>query len=188
MKQPASMPKRTFLNDIFDLFETVMMAFALMWVALIFLFTTVVVNGSSMDSSLRDEQRLVIAPVFFNIQPRDIVVIRRDHGDPPIIKRVIAMEGQTVDVDFDSGLVHIDGVLLDEPYLTEPIENPYLNERSDMMQFPAVVPEGHIFVMGDNRNHSSDSRFLEIGMVPQDHVFGEVIFRIFPLRDLGVPD
>lgn len=193
MKQPQTQQKRTILNDLFDLLETVMMAFALMWVVLTFFFTTVIVDGYSMESTLHDQQRLVIAPVFFTIEPRDIVVIRRDatlpgaEPPPPIIKRVIAMEGQTVDVDFDSGRVTIDGVVLEEPYLTEPIENPSLKERSDMLSFPAVVPEGHIFVMGDNRNHSSDSRFQDIGMVREDQVFGEVVLRIFPLREFGVP-
>ena len=102
--------------------------------------------------------------------------------DEPIVKRVIATEGQTVDIDFEQGLVYVDGELLDEPYINEPTYLSYA-ESGQALEYPAVVPEGCIFVMGDNRNHSADSRFAPVGMVDQRDVLGKVLGVIVPGKD-----
>ena len=99
--------------------------------------------------------------------------------EEPIVKRVIATEGQTVDIDFASGSVYVDGELLEEDYINEPT---YVEEGT---QFPLTVPEGSIFVMGDNRNHSSDSRSSDLGTVDTRYVIGKAVFLLFPGADEG---
>lgn len=99
-----------------------------------------------------------------------------------MVKRVIATEGQTIEIDFDRGRVYVDGELLDEPYIAEPTHN-----QLDF-QGPQTVPEGCVFVMGDNRNASSDSRRAQIGMVDERLIVGKVLLRVFPFDSIGVPD
>ena len=109
----------------------------------------------------------------------DIVIIQKGtfaDGDP-IVKRVIATEGQTVDIDFANGIVYVDGEALDEPYINEPT---YTDEGTE---FPLTVPEGSIFVMGDNRNRSDDSRNAELGTVDTRYVIGRAVFLLFPGAD-----
>ena len=109
-------------------------------------------------------------------QHGDIIVASKKSFDDgsPIIKRVIATEGQVVDIDFDLGIVYVDGVALDEPYTSTP------TNISEGITFPLTVEEGHIFVMGDNRNLSKDSRSSEIGLIDCREVLGKAIFLIFP--------
>ena len=131
--------------------------------AVVLLFTFVIrligVDGHSMVPTLQDGDRLLVlnAMLDSDYQYGDIVVLRKDTFlEEPIVKRVIATEGQTVDIDFVSGAVYVDGELLEEDYINEPT---YVEEGTE---FPLTVPEGSIFVMGDNRNHSSDSRSSDL--------------------------
>ena len=147
-----------------------------------FLFTFVVrlvtVEGHSMEPTLVEHDRLVIQTLNYEPEVGDIVVIKLPDMNA-LIKRVIAVGGQTVDIDFDNGIVYRDGIELDEPYIMEP------TYRSKDMVFPAEVPEGCVFVMGDNRNHSSDSRDMTVGMVPVERVIGKAVFRFMPLETVG---
>ena len=97
----------------------------------------------------------------------------------PIIKRIVATEGQRVDIDFVEGIVYVNGEALDEPYTHTPTNRHY------DMEFPLTVPEGHVFVMGDNRNGSYDSRASEIGFVDTRYVLGKAYLRVFPFDALG---
>ena len=109
----------------------------------------------------------------------DIVVLRKEAFlEEPIVKRVIATEGQTVDSDFDAGVVYVDGQALEEDYINEPT---CLEEGTE---FPLTVPEGSIFVMGDNRNHSNDSRDSRLGTVDARYVIGKAVFLAFPGPDI----
>ncbi len=141
-----------------DLYEWIQ-ALVCSVLAVVLLFTFVVrligVDGHSMVPTLQDGDRLLVLNSMLDddYQYGDIVVLRKDtFMTEPIVKRVIATEGQTVDIDFASGSVYVDGELLEEDYINEPT---YVEEGTE---FPLTVPEGCIFVMGDNRNHSSDSR------------------------------
>ena len=110
----------------------------------------------------------------------DIVVLRKESFmEEPIVKRVIATEGQVVDIDFTSGSVFVDGVQLHEGYINE------LTYKNDGTEFPLRVPEGSIFVMGDNRNHSNDSRDAHLGTVDVRYVIGRAVFLIFPGPDVS---
>ena len=152
--------------------------------AVVLLFTFVVrligVDGHSMVPTLQDGDRLLVLNSLWDsdYEYGDIVVLRKESFlEEPIVKRVIATEGQTVDIDFASGNVYVDGELLEEDYINEPT---YVEEGTE---FPLTVPEGSIFVMGDNRNHSSDSRSSDLGTVDTRYVIGRAVFLLFPGAD-----
>ena len=135
-----------------------------------------------MIPTLQNGERLVISNLFYEPTAEDIVVLcgeaDREEGKN-LIKRIIATEGQTIDIDFEAGEVYVDGQKLDEPYILEPT---YLDEGTE---FPLTVPEGEIFVMGDNRNGSRDSRSLTVGTVKEEYIVGRVLFRFFPFDRFG---
>lgn len=145
------------------------MVMAMVAVSLIFTFVVrmIRVDGESMVPTLQDGQRLLITS--FPYQPRygDIIVTDSYTAyGKPLVKRVIGMEGDTIDIDFQNGVVYRNGEALDEPYTAEPT---YLQES---VEFPVTVPEGCLFVMGDNRNHSTDSRDLRVGFIYVNDVLG----------------
>ena len=143
------------------------------------------VDGHSMVPTLQDGDRLLVltAPWCGDYQYGDVVVLRKQSFlAEPIVKRVIATEGQTVDIDFSAGVVYVDGEALDEPYINEPT---YVEEGTE---FPLTVPEGSVFVLGDNRNHSSDSRDSSLGTVDTRYVIGKAVFLLFPGADEGTTE
>ena len=152
---------------------------------MVLLFTFVLrlirVDGESMRETLQDGDILVAVSRYLagDLEQGDIVIVRDAYfkDGQPIVKRVIATEGQTVDIDFEAGVVYVDGEALDEPYINEPT---YMEEGTE---FPLTVPEGCIFVMGDNRNHSSDSRDSRLGTVDTRCVLGKAVFLAFPGAD-----
>ena len=153
--------------------------------AVVLLFTFVVrligVDGHSMVPTLQDGDRLLVTTSLLSgeYQYGDIVIIQKGSfaGGEPIVKRVIATEGQTVDIDFVTGTVYVDGEALQEDYINE------LTFTEEGTEFPLTVPEGSIFVMGDNRNGSSDSRDYRLGTVDTRYVIGKAAFLIFPGPD-----
>lgn len=145
-----------------------------------FLIRLIGVDGRSMVPTLQNGDRLLVLSSLLDhdYEYGDIVVLREESFlEEPIVKRVIATEGQTVDIDFEAGIVYVDGEALDEPYINEPT---YMEEGTE---FPLTVPEGGIFVMGDNRNHSSDSRDSRLGTVDTRCVLGKAVFLAFPGAD-----
>ena len=154
--------------------------------AVVVLFTFVIrligVDGHSMVPTLQDGDRLLVlnSMLYDDYKYGDIVVLRKNAFlEEPIVKRVIATEGQTVDIDFSSGSVYVDGLLLKEDYINE------LTFLEEGTEFPLTVPEGSIFVMGDNRNDSDDSRDNLIGPIDEDYVLGKAFFSIFPFSKFG---
>ncbi|MBQ8264255.1 MAG: signal peptidase I [Oscillospiraceae bacterium] len=171
-------------SELFDWMQCIV--FALIFCILVFLFLgrTVGVIGGSMENTLFEGERLVISKLFYTPEYGDIVVLRQDtFRNEPIVKRVIATEGQTVDIDFEECVVYVDGVALDEPYTKEYGNYTYYDAQD--FEDEVTVPEGCVFVMGDNRNGSTDSRTDSIGFVDTRKILGKVIFRIAPLDRMG---
>ena len=139
------------------------------------------VDGHSMLNTLQHGDRLLVvnSMLYHDYKYGDIVILRKNgvFDDDPIVKRVIATGGQTVDIDFGEGVVYVDGEALEEDYIREPT---YTAEGTE---FPLTVPEGSIFVMGDNRNGSSDSRDYRLGTVDTRYVIGKAAFLLFPGAD-----
>lgn len=160
-----------YLKDICYMVAVVMLLFT-------FCFRFVIVSGDSMFDTLVDGDYLIVVQEHIGGQPEqgDIVVAAMDRfmDGKPIVKRVVATEGQTVDIDFRSGVVYVDGVALDEPYTFT------ATNLSEGTQFPLVVEEGCVFLMGDNRNESRDSRDPLIGQVDRREILGKAVFLLIP--------
>ena len=151
-------------------------------VVLVFTFAVrmIGVDGHSMVPTLQNGDRLAVTAGLLagTYRPGDIVVLRKDSFlDEPIVKSVIGVGGQTVDIDLSTGSVFVDGKLPNEPYISE------LTFREEGTRFPLTVPEGSIFVMGDNRNHSNDSRDARLGTVDTGYVIGRAVFLLYPGPD-----
>ncbi len=144
-----------------------------------FLFRVVTVTGKSMLPNFVEGEKVVVTSLGHRLEQGTVVVVT-NVLEEPIIKRVIATEGQTVDIDYETGVVYVDGEPLDETQFG--IENgitthPY--DGYEAIVFPQTVPEGCVFVLGDNRNVSRDSRYTEVGMIDTRHIIGKPCFRSF---------
>ena len=163
-----------YLHDVIYMLSVILIIFLL-------IFRVIVVSGSSMRTTLVDGDYLLLSGNFLYGKPEygDIVVVSKEGYDDgkPIVKRVIATQGQTVDIDFDAGIVFVDGQALDEPYVNTPTNLP------EGVSFPLQVEENCYFVMGDNRNNSRDSRSPEIGQVDRREILGKAFFLMFPGTD-----
>ncbi len=181
------------LGVIFEWAETFIFSLAAVVLIFTLAFKMVLVDGDSMNDTMLDGDRLIVSNLFYTPKAGDVVVLDVSYKnfpdyaahlkDMPLIKRVIATEGQTVDIDRNTWTVLVDGEPLDESAY-------YVNYEGGLMKsgditYPHTVADGCVFVMGDNRNHSSDSRTSIIGDVDARHIVGKVIFRIFPLNKIG---
>ena len=166
----------------------------------IFFWSNVRVEGHSMESTLQDQDKLFMTDLFYTPERGDIVIIDNDAShtfdengnlvegqglstvttEKRLIKRIIAVGGETLDINFDDGTVTIDGTVLDEPY----INNLTLNDAG-AFSYPITIPDGYYFVMGDNRQHSSDSRYPMVGLVAKDQIMGKAILRFAPISKFG---
>ncbi|MEE0840688.1 MAG: signal peptidase I [Acutalibacteraceae bacterium] len=181
------------VKEVFEWVEVVVSAMFAVVIIFTLLFRVATIIGDSMENTFFEGQKVIITNWFYTPKAGDVVVVSRnaqnnafaDDDQGPIIKRVIATEGQQVNIDFVTGIVYVDGVALDEPYTKTPT-----NLKYDV-DFPVYVPEGHIFCLGDNRNESLDSRSSRIGnggMIDTRYVLGKVTLRILPLDKFGGVD
>lgn len=185
--------KESFFSWVNTLFASIIAAMLI----LIFVFRMNVVVGESMEPTLYENERLILFQLGYEPQYGDIVAIRADNipnqltGEMGelIIKRVIGLEGDVIDIDSATGIVYRNGEALDEPYIAESIDAAHLGN----LTYPITVSENCIFVLGDNRNHSLDSRFADngytdtfVGCVDEDFVLGKAVLRIWPLDRFGV--
>ena len=167
--------------EIYDWLSSIMGAVLFCVFLFVFGFRMIGVDGRSMQPTLYTGDQVIISNLFFTPKTGDVIVFRKESfKHEPLVKRVIAVEGQTVNIDFQRGVVIVDGVELDEPYTETDT-----NTRSDFVG-PVTVPEGHLFVMGDNRNVSLDSRDDDVGFVDVRYVLGKVHFVMLPFSNLGV--
>lgn len=166
--------------------EEIMAAVVVVVLIFTFFLRIVTVSGTSMYPNYHDGDRLIITNSFNQDVKQGDVVVLVNVLEEPIIKRVIATEGQQVDINFETGTVYVDGEALDESQFG--LENGITVETNAPLEhtsFPATVPEGHIFVLGDNRLVSEDSRYTEVGMVDVRKVLGKAEFRLFPFDRFG---
>ncbi len=171
----------SFKDELFDWVQNVAVILTAIVLIFIFAFRIVGVDGESMMPTLKDKDWLIISDLFYAPEKGDIVVLAKESfmDGKMIVKRVIATEGQTVDIDFSEGTVSVDGRVLDEPYTADG------TYRNLGMVFPVTVPEGCVFVLGDNRNYSADSRDLRLGMVEEECIIGRLLIRILPIKSFG---
>lgn len=163
---------------MYDAIESVKGAVIVVFLIFAFVFRAVGVDGDSMYPTLKDGDWVAVSGVTANIESGDIIVSTQPwERNVPIVKRVIAVGGDTVYIDFDDNAVYVNGEKLYEPYIAE-----LTRVRYDI-DFPITVDEGKLFVMGDNRNVSLDSRSSKIGMIDERYVLGKVIFRFYPSVD-----
>lgn len=185
--------KNNATKEAFEWIEVIVSALLVVVIVFTFVFRVATIVGDSMQNTFFEGQKVIITNWFYTPKAGDVVVVSRNaenngeatNENGPIIKRVIAVEGQQVDIDFMNGIVYVDGVALDEPYTKTPT-----NLKGDV-EFPVIVPEGHVFCLGDNRNESLDSRFSRIGdggMIDKRYILGKVTLRILPFKDFGKVD
>ncbi len=167
-------------SETYDWIQCLVSALLICVLVFAFFVRIIGIKGSSMVPTFENRDSVIISNLFFTPQYGDVVVLRKDtFQKEPIIKRVIATEGQTIDIDFNAGIVYVDGKALDEPYVNSPTNN--------QLDFTGkvTVPENCVFVMGDNRNDSTDSRSSLIGCVDKRYIMGKVLLRILPLNKFG---
>ena len=168
--------------ELYMLLHDLVYILAVVTLVFVFAIRLVGVDGDSMYPTLHNTDYLALLSNVFYGEPEqgDIVVMTVPYFEnEPIVKRVIATEGQTVDIDFEQGIVYVDGKALDEPYINEPTYRSFA-EIGMGLEYPVTVTEGHLFVMGDNRNASDDSRFAPVGLVDERDVLGKVLLIALP--------
>ncbi len=189
--KPDQEKKFSFLHEVLDILETMLISVFVVLLLFTYLIRPVTVDGRSMNPTLLDGDKLVMYRLMYEPKQGDIVVVANYEGhvldgndnvvesgfslNENIIKRVIAVADQTVMVDEVEGNVYVDGVALHEDYINE---RTLTNDGAFI--YPITVPPGYIFVMGDNRNHSTDSRSSAVGLVPVKDVLGKAFFRYYP--------
>lgn len=169
--------------EAYEWIECIVFGIVLIFVLLSCFFRLTYVNGISMEETLHNKDLLLISDFLYEPKTGDIVVLH-DPSLPgiysePLVKRIIATEGQVIDIDFDTWTVTVDGNIIDEPYIK------LANDQTvtSVLSFPLTVPENKVFVMGDNRNHSGDSRI--IGTIDERCIIGKVYLRLKPFSEAG---
>ncbi len=192
--------KGSFLNDVAEMLETILVSIFVVIMLFGYVIRPVTVDGDSMNNTLQDGDRLIMSDMFYKPKYGDIVVVDNKKAyllnddntvktssglpeDKRLIKRIIATGGQTVDIDFTSGVVSVDGEALEESSYaydyTLNINTNYATTTDEgAFAYPIVIPEGYCFVMGDNRKNSTDSRSAFVGLIPEDAILGKAVWRI----------
>ncbi|MBQ8181897.1 MAG: signal peptidase I [Ruminococcus sp.] len=197
-EQSDSENNKKLVNDILDIVESTFTTIFAIMMIFTYLLHPVNVKGESMMPTLKDYDRILMTTVYFNLEYGDIVIVDNDmaydldaNGEPVevnidgkqlkecIIKRIIAVGGQTIDIR--DGKVYVDGKEIDEPYIMSGAKTNSLSAFSD--SYPITIPEGYYFVMGDNREHSSDSRHPDVGLIKKSQVYGKALVRYAPFSE-----
>lgn len=171
------------MRDWMMLFHDLVYILAVILLIFTFFIRTSRVEGGSMKPTLVNHDRmLLLSSIWYSAPERGDIVVARipEFSQDPIVKRVIAVEGDTINIDFEQGIVYVNGEALSEPYINEPTHREFAEKG---ITFPAVIEKGHVFLMGDNRNDSYDSRYASIGQVDERCILGKAFFLFYPGRD-----
>ncbi len=180
-KRTAKSEQEKESSEIYEWMQSLVSALLICVIIFAFLARIIGIIGPSMQPTFHDGDSVIITDLFYTPKQGDVVVLRKlSFQEEPIIKRVIAVEGQTVDIDFENGIVYVDDQPLSEPYTAELTLTP--------LDFDGkiTVPENCVFVMGDNRNNSLDSRYAQIGCVDERYIMGKVMLRLLPIDKFGI--
>lgn len=169
------------LINTYEWIQSMSSALIICVVLFLFFVRIIDVKGSSMHPTLEDGDKMIVSDVLYEPKDGDIVVFKKDEYDPDkaLVKRVIATEGQEINIDFENSTVYVDDIPLEEDYIAE------LTKTQLDFIGPQKVPENCVFVMGDNRNMSTDSRKDEIGFVDKRLILGKVYMVVFPTANFG---
>lgn len=182
-KNAMPVKKGRLRRDMFAWLQALVFALLALILCFTFLARIISVQGSSMYPSLHDRDLLFLQCVGYQPKAGDVVVLNKPFGGitAPVVKRIIAVGGQTIRIDYTESVVYVDGIPLDEPYINERMFEPGYTSQSYV-----EVPEGSIFVMGDNRNASADSRDVNLGVVDERYILGRALFVLFPFSNMGL--
>ena len=162
-------------QGLFEWLQSLVPMFLIVLVLLTFVGRTIGVSQDSMNPTLFDGDRMIVRSIFYTPQQGDIIIFAKQYFEDgaAMVKRVIALEGDVVNIT-GTGLVYVNGVPLEEPYTSSP------TLKTGNISYPHTVPAGHVFVIGDNRNHSADSRDIDIGPVDEREIIGQVVAVFLP--------
>jgi len=187
-KSPKLTKSEEFRLDLFFWLQTFVVVLAVLILVFTFVGRIITVDGPSMLPTLHDKDMLILRSIAYTPEAGDVIVLTKDfdhYEDQPIVKRVIAVGGQSVRIDYGESTVYVDGTALDEPYILDPI---MYEPGGDLSIQELEVPEGHVFVMGDNRNNSSDSRHYQLGAIDNRYILGKVVTVLFSPYKWGLVD
>lgn len=166
-------PTKHFLTTLYELLDSVILSAVCVLMLFTLVFRMFVVSGPSMNMTLENNDRIIVSDLFYTPKNGDIICYFSPSEKEVLVKRVIATEGQTVNIV--NGKVYVDGVQISEPYLM-----PNITTYSHSLPMPHTVKKGCVFTLGDNRENSKDSRYVEIGDVSRNDILGKLVIRVFP--------
>ena len=180
-ERDALSPAQRARREAYDWIQSLMAALIFCVLLFSFVIRLIDVKGPSMNPTLYEGDKMVVSDIFYKPKAGDIVIFKNvdeNNEEKALVKRVVATEGQEVNIDFEHGIVYVDGEPSEEDYVAEPIHN-----KLDFIG-PKTVPEGCVFVLGDNRNSSRDSRAKSIGMVDERLILGKVYGVVYPIDEI----
>ena len=180
-KEKVELNRSKGAGALYDWIKTILITFAIFAFIFLFVFRIVRVDGPSMNSTLENGDMVILTNIFYTPRDGDIVVVSHaaEH-EKPIIKRVIATEGQTLQLDYENDRVIVNGVILDEDYINNGIT---FGSIYPDYEIPETIPKGKVFVMGDNRRESKDSRDHRIGLINSEDIIGKAQVLMYPFGD-----